>query len=190
MNEHEQNLSEEQLVLVTSRNLPSAARLDAHEAALHESFLALGAAVEAEAGRVDEAELVSRLRDKLLSPADRPQRIVRGRVGWMVIAASLAASLLMAMLWNLRARNVSGDVTVAMRPAPETDLHSKQLARTDGQVAGWDDPLDDEIARAAATIEQLASHSPMVSGSISDRSLSDVSERLENLSLELSGESL
>jgi hypothetical protein len=175
--------SDEQLRLATSRSLASGVTLDVEAAAARESLMALGAAVESASGPFDEAAFVARLKRSCLEPATvvSTQSIRRDR--WMLAVVSvLAASALIAIV---RIAIVSQPANIAVVTAPSKSAPLVNQLLNVEPTARWNDSLDDEIALAAARIEQFASRQRGFDGS-----LLDMNERLDALSQELSGESL
>jgi hypothetical protein len=169
------NLTDEQVKLATTRSLPADAALDAETVAVHESFMALGSALESSGGQFDEAALIARLEESWLREQKRVRRPSQRDWWTIVVSGALAAAVLVVIGWigwGLRHR----DALVAVPPSAN---HSLPL--TDA----WNDPLDDEIAFAAATIGQLTGRNRGF-----DDSLLEMNERLEAMSQELLGESL
>ena len=186
----ELKLTDEQLQLATSRSLPTGAVLNTETAAARESFVALGAVVEAAASEFDEAALIARLSKSCVEPADKGHAAVdrapKQRDWWpLIMSGALAIAALIAVF---RIASVSTDGMPQMAASQELGppTHSQPHLATTGRVfAAWSDPLDDEIALAAATIGQLGGRSRGLDGS-----LLDMNERLDALSQELLGESL
>jgi hypothetical protein len=180
-------LNEIQLRQATARDSTADSGEEAEAAALHKSFLSFGAAVEASAADFDEAALISRLEQSCLPGAACEKKTVTHvapRPGWWLVIAcgALAATLLFAV-----ARIVlfppDNTATIASTSKSDSDDAANE-ARVLGLASGWHDPLDDELALAAATIQQLATPRSF------DGSLWQVGERLDALSEELSRESL
>jgi hypothetical protein len=174
------NLTDEQLRLATSRTLPPGAELDAKTQAARDSFVAIGAAVDAAAGELDEAGLLARLSKTCLGPIDGGQvalKRVPARGDWwpMVLGGAMALAALIAIA---RIATVSPDNATTIAANHASDPPAQPLYY-------WSDPLDDEIALAAATIGQLGGRTRDLDGS-----LNDMNERLDALAQELSGEAL
>jgi hypothetical protein len=171
---------------------PAAAPLEAETAALRESFLQFGRAVESAAGDFDEAALVAKLTRSLAEenqPLPAPR--MKDQTAWWpaVLTLALAASALVAIVriaaeWpqNTVATNTVAPNTVAptqpgqAQPPPEIQLVTS---------ATWSDPLDEEIASAQAAVERLAGRTSDLDGS-----LENFGSRLEALSAELESGSL
>jgi hypothetical protein len=183
------NLSDDQLQLATKRSLPGGAALDDETQAARETFLALGIAVEASGGDFDEAKLIARLQRSCLNETLSGEKaVVRRPAGldwWpMLLAGVLAAGVLVAIVRiAIVSLSPSGPEVVS---APKTPQRTKsELPEVMLTAVGWSDPLDDEIALAAATLDQLGGRNRGFDGS-----LLQMNERLEALSHELSVESL
>jgi hypothetical protein len=181
-------LTDEQLRLATTRSLPAGAALDAETAASRDDFLAVGSALESAAGQFEEAALVGRLQKSCLelqrASGSRSKPRLAGHDWWAIACgAALAASALFAIA-RIAFESRQRDAIVA------TAIPGG-LGPTRGGVphmmpaSAWNDPLDDEIALAAATIDQFASRNRGF-----DDSLFEMNERLEAMSQELLGESL
>jgi hypothetical protein len=185
----ELHLTDEQLRLATTRSLPPDAALDADAAAARETFIALGAGLEDAGGRFSESELVTRLQHSCLAGQVTANAVVRRKpthFDWwaFVVSGALAAAAIFAIariVFDAR----QTDHAVAAAAVPGGDLAADDELRPGALTAGWSDPLDDEIAFAAATIDGLGARRPGFDGS-----LIDMNERLEALSYELLGESL
>ena len=198
----EQRLNAEQLWLATSRRLPADTALDAETAAWREGFIALGSALET---AVDETDLLDRLRVSVRAASDRAaeftdehgclrmrQELVvpssaKSAAPWaLLFSAALAAATLIAIVrigteWQ---RGNNAAVAVVQTPG------NAAVAQNDVQQpvplpVGWNDPLDDELALAAATMGQFSAGRRGV-----DESLLDMNQELFLLSQELLGESL
>jgi hypothetical protein len=181
----ELNISDDQLRLATTRSLPADCSLDAQTAAARETFLAFGCTVESAASAFDEASLIRRL-TAVCSAESQPSTISkRPKRTWSPLIASgaIAAGMLLAIaqiaMERRSAEPIGGAGHVAKHSPPEG---SPQIAAGSPR---WDDPLDDEIALAAVTIEQFSGANHRF-----DSSLLDMNDRLEALSRELSGETL
>jgi len=186
----ELKLTDEQLQLATSRSLPPCAVLNAETAAARESFVALGTAVEAFASELDEAALVARLSKSCMEPADRGRialnRVSNQRDWWPIILSSALALAALIAIARIATVSPDGVTDIAANQIADPPAQPQPHLANAGRVfAGWSDPLDDEIALAAATIGQLGGRSRGLDGS-----LNDMNERLDALSQELLGESL
>jgi hypothetical protein len=181
-------LNEIELRQATARAGPADAIAAADVAAGREAFLSLGAAVEIAAADFDEAALVSRLKQSCVSSA--PLEKAGGahgspRRGWWlaIVGGALAAAMLFAVA-RLVVLPSADTVTIGLNPNSDPTDDRASNAPAANVVSVWHDPLDDELALAAATIEQLAARRSF------DGSLWQMNQRLEALSQELSGESL
>jgi hypothetical protein len=181
------NLTDEQLQLATARSLPSKTTLDSETLAARETFLALGAAANAAAGDFDEAKLIARLHQSCLNDVTSSEKAIVHRPAmlqrWpLLLGGVLAASILVALTWFAVTSQSNSSGQIASNPS--TPLRtSKQLPML--KAVAWTDPLDDEIALAEATLDQLSARNRGFDGS-----LLQINERLEALSQELSVESL
>ena len=187
-------LTDEQLELATSRQLPVGRALDGDLAAVHTNFLALGQSLEQAGGSLDKQAILvglqSRLDNDLTSaPSAIPATLVRMKsfktVGWPSIALTLAAALLVALFVVPRA-----DENNRRTQQPVADLESAittdEVDESEPQTfVTWHEELDDEIALAAATLSQWSTSTRGV-----DASLSNMNDELSALSEELLGESL
>jgi hypothetical protein len=162
--------------MATSRSQTPGVPLDAETAAARDSFLALGAALESATSEFDEAEFVSRLSREQTCSRNRPTNDV-----WpYLIAGVLAASALFAIVRiAFMSQEARPQIAVITKPDREAKVQRPSPTLT------WNDPLDDEIALAAATIEQFGSHTRGFDGSIIQMNV-----QLEALSQELLRESL
>jgi hypothetical protein len=177
-------LTDEQLILATSRSLPTDDAMDGQTAAARDHFLALGTAVEASASRFDHAALLVRLNAKRV--ARQPDLTVPAQHSsvprWLqfLAAAALAASFFVAIARLSQQTDPSRKILMTdQRPSgnQQTIVPSASLA--------WTDPIDADIALAAAAIEQFSASARGFDGS-----LLDMNDRLDALSQELSGETL
>jgi hypothetical protein len=178
--------TDEQLRLATTRSLTTHEPLEAETTSARDAFLALGSAVEAAAANFDEAALVQRLSENCLPESPAVQAPAMHRNWWPVIASgAIAAGMLLAIAEIARERQVH---TVPVAGAGQTVTTTPKTVRTP-QVAAvsqlWNDPLDDEIALAAVTIQRF---SPAMRGV--DGSLLEMNDQIESLSRELFGETL
>lgn len=186
-------LTDEQLRLATSRTLPAGAQLDAQTSAARGTFLSLGSALESAASNFDEAALISKLSNShVVCGSPDPayaQTCSRSRAtsqAWpLLLCGALAASALFAIVRIVTMLPQTGpQIVIAPQPGRATAV--EQLAPAPSRsTAGWNDPLDDEIALAAATIEQYGSRRRGFDGSIMEMNV-----QLEALSQELLLESL
>jgi hypothetical protein len=172
--------TDEQLRLATSRSLPADCPLDAETAAARDSFLALGSAVESGARKFDEAALINRLTSTCVSLPQPPAR------DWwwpLIISGALAAGMLLAVARiAIERQRPNPQIAIA---APGKAASAPAIAVITPAAVTWNDPLDDEIAHAATTIERFWGPTRGV-----DSSLLDMNDRLEALSQELQGETL
>jgi len=183
------NLTEEQLRIATSRTLVERDKRGADTLTAHESFIALGSALEAAAGQFDEAALVARLKDSCLDPSEAPELRVRPPAAaanwWMlVLSGALAAAALVGIV-RMVIESRRPEIAAVQPPTQRTFEQAQEDAAIAALADGWNDPLDDEIALAAETIGQFATRHRGF-----DDSLVEMNQRLEALSLELGGESL
>jgi len=179
--------TDDQLRLATTRSLTTHEPLEAETASAREAFLALGLAVEAAAANFDEAALVQRLTATCLPERPIVEAPEKHHNWWPLIASgAIAAGMLLAIAEIAREHQVH---TVPVAGAGQTVTTTPKTIRKTPQVAAseeaWKDPLDDEIALAAVTIQHF---SPTTRGF--DGSLLEMNEQLESLSRELSGETL
>src|SRR4029079_8433024 len=180
MNE-ELNLTDEQLRQATSRSLPADGALDSDTAAARESFLALGSAIESAAHDFDQTALLTRLPDQCVS---LPEQFARN--GWwpLIVSGALAAGMLLAIARIAVERQRSPDrATITQSPTKALPKQKSPIMAPVSLV--WSDPLDDEIALAAATIDQFSNTARGFDGS-----LLDMNDQLQALSRELLGETL
>jgi hypothetical protein len=189
------SISDEQLQLATSRRRPPSSALDGELAAVQATFLALGESLERAGGDIDEQAVLAGVQRRLNvegahAPACMPVAAVKTQgltpVGWIAIALSVAAAVLIAL-------------SILPRGGESIEVVQHPVVKTAAQIAGepldererlptpfaWDDPLDDEIALAAATLDQWSTSSRGV-----DASLTNMSNELSALSEELLSESL
>lgn len=196
------SLTDEQLQLATSRHLPKGDPLVGDLAAVHTTFLALGRALENAGGAIDEAALLAGIQRRLAAePIDpltiapvvpiKTQRLTP--VGWLATALTTAAAVLIAV------SNFSGvdepveiaQETVKVVPQPifktETSVADYPLDEPEPSPApfNWGEELDEEIALAAATLNQWSTNTRGV-----DASLTNMGNDLSTLSEELLSESL
>jgi len=178
--------TDEQLRLATTRSLTTQEPLEAETASAREAFLALGSSVEAAAANFDEAALVQRLTETCLPQAPVVQAPAMHRNWWPLIASgAIAAGMLLAIAQIASERQqhnvpIAGGSQTAIA-TPKTTKSSEVAAVSEL----WNDPLDDEIALAAVTIQQF---SPATRGF--DGSLLEMNDQIESLSRELFGETL
>jgi hypothetical protein len=182
-------LTDDQLRLATSRSLPPDAALDAQTAAARDSFIALGASLESAAGQLDEAALVAQLTTSSLASQGTEVAVVSRKPAqrdwWAILLSSaLAAAALVAMA-RIASESRQRDQLIAGASVADETLPAQNDVPIIALTAGWTDPLDDEIALAAATIDQLVSRRADFDGS-----LREMNQQLEALSHELLGESL
>jgi hypothetical protein len=180
MNE-EPELTEDQLRRVTSRAPIVDTALDAKTAAMRETFLSLGSAIEAAAADFDEEALIANLRGTMATDSTAVvQSAARNdsRQSWwlVLLAGALAASVLIAIG---RIGVVEREPMVALTVPPANGAAEFAVAST------WHDPLDEQIASAQTEVQQLA-----VGNRGLDGSLSEMNDKLEAMSQELLGESL
>jgi hypothetical protein len=182
----ELKITHEQLRLATSRTLPSNASLDSETTAVRDGFLSLGAAVESAAGNFDEAALLARLQKSCVATVVPPQRQEWPRE-WMtlILTGALAAAGLIVMARIATESQPTGpQVAQAENSAPMRTVSPPETMSNRSMFA-WNDPLDDEIALASATIEQFTGRSRGF-----DDSLLDMNDQLRALSQELTNETL
>jgi hypothetical protein len=184
----DQEQNEEQLRLATVRSLPSGAALDSETAAMRDDFLALGSALDAAAGTLNESALIAQLQESCKAP-DHAAVLTppQSNTTWQaVFSIALAAAALVAIVRiaaPLAVEVPTGKAVVARQETPQPSA----IVRAPGDVeiaapsrSSWFDPLDDEIALAQAEFQWLSTDSRGVDGS-----LSSMNERLEALSQEL-----
>ncbi|HEY2413752.1 MAG TPA: hypothetical protein VGI40_15990 [Pirellulaceae bacterium] len=183
----ELQLSDEQVRLATSRAVPGEASFDGETAAARDGFLSLGAAVEAAAGNFDEAALLARLQKSCVTA---PVVVLRRRESardWMsvVLAGALAAAGMIAIVRIATDPGTTGSQVAQLeKRVPPAGVEPVEAFPSRSMFA-WNDPLDDEIALASATIEQFTSR-----GRGFDGSLLDMNDQLKALSQELTNETL
>lgn len=186
----ETELTAEQLLQATAKRLPPASALDTETAALRESFLQLGRAVEATEAGFDEAALIAKLTRACLADEIQPVAIPAGkqRRDWisLVLGAALAASALVAIVrtafvWS------GGEVAVTplQPPDPRGDLAAQVPRGIEEVLPGWSDPLDEEIASAQSAVEGLADRATDLDGALDSAGwrLKSIFEELESGSL-------
>jgi hypothetical protein len=115
-----------------------------------------------------------------------PQRAIFAGDWSVLVSAALAAAALIAIVrigteWQ---RVERGAMAVVKAPL-DTAVATSDVPEAAPLGIGWDDPLDDEIAMAAATIGQFSADKRGV-----DESLFDMNQELYLLGQELLGESL
>jgi len=178
---YEYKLNDDQLRLATSCILPPGAALDTETAAARDQFLTLGTALESAASDFDEAAVISHI-----SREQTCSRTPATNHTWpLLLSIALAASAIFAIVRIITTIPESNpQIAVVTEPIRETTIQH-QTPAVGRSTAAWNDPLDDEIALAAATIEQIRSRSPSF-----DNSLFDMNIQLEALSQELLRESL
>ncbi len=174
-------ITDDQLRLATSRSLPADTAIDPDTAAARDTFLALGSAVESAARHFDETALLSQLtisREQICSQS------VISRYAWpLIVSGALAAGMLLAIVRIAMEHRQASEPVAVVRP-PDTGAPMTIPVIAPASVA-WNDPLDDEITLAAATIDQF-SHTNRTF----DNSLLDMNDQLQALSRELQGETL
>jgi len=177
----EPKLTDEQLRLATSRNLPPDSALDDDTSSARDSFLALGSAVESSARNFDEAALVNRLTSTCIAAPAQPAH------DWLwplIVTGALAAGMLLAVARIATERKHKDEhVPVANLPTRQTPAETLPLVSI--TTVAWNDPLDDEIALAAATIHEFSGTNRTFDGT-----LLDMNDQLQALSRELLGETL
>ena len=178
---YEYKLNDDQLRLATSRHLPPGTSLDTETAAARDHFLTLGAALESASSDLDESAIISHI-----SREQTCSRTPATNNAWpLLLCCALAASAVFAIVRIVTMTPESGpQIAVVTEPNRETTIQH-QTPAVGRSIAAWNDPLDDEIALAAATLEQYRSRSPSF-----DNSLFDMNIQLEALSQELLRESL
>lgn len=183
----ELKLTDDQIRLATSRNLPGDAPLDNETAAVRDGFLSLGSAVEAAAGNFDEGALLTRLQKScVVAPVVVPRRRELPR-DWLSLslAGALAAAGLVAIV-RIAGESRSTDLHIArIESSAQRSAASIVEAVPSRSMFVWNDPLDDELALASAAIEQFSSRSRGF-----DDSLLDMNDQLRALSQELTNETL
>jgi hypothetical protein len=178
--------NDEQLRLATARSLMSHESLDADTSSARDAFLALGSAVEAAAANFDEAALVRRLTESCLPDSPVIPAPEKHRNWWPLIASgAIAAGMLLAIGEIARERQMRHMPIAGTEQATTVTPNKTKTLQVAAISEMWTDPLDDEIALAAVTIQQF---SPATRGF--DGSLLDMNDQLESLSRELSGETL
>jgi len=179
-------LTDDQLRLATSRALSASPQLDSEATAARDSFLSLGATVESAANNFDKSALLARLTKSCLESPSITLKPAQPNYDWLapLLSTALAAAALLAIVRIATDSNSTTGPRVATVvpsdtvPTP-TDSHSPQ------RTLAWNDPLDDEIALASATIQQYSTRNRTF-----DNSLLDMNDRLEALSQELSTDTL
>lgn len=181
----ERQLTDDQLWVATSRSLPPSAQLDSEMAAARESFLLLGQAIESANDKFDEAALLARLnKSRLESPlCVKPSQPKRD---WLspLLTAALAAAALVAIVRIANEPNSTGQ-QVARMEGKSAPVEAEPVVGSEQVALAWNDPLDDEIALASATLQQYSTRDRGFDGS-----LLDMNDRLEALSQELLNETL
>jgi hypothetical protein len=181
----ELKITDDQLRLATSRSLAADVELEGDSRAAREAFLSLGTTVESAAGSFDEAAFLARLKKSCLdSPVIKPKTAEQVR-DWftLLLTGTLAAAAFVAIVRIAAQSSESGphlainDTPAPVVVVPSIDMPSMRFA--------WNDPLDDEIALAAATLEQFGGRRQGF-----DNSLLNMNDQLQSLSQELLGESL
>jgi hypothetical protein len=181
----ESKITDEQLRLATSRALPVDAELDCDAAATREAFLSLGTSVEAVARSFDEGAFLARLKKSCLdSPGIKP-KTVEPAGDWftLLLTGALAAAALIAIMRiATNSSTIGPQLTTNGRAVPAVTVPSLDAP---AMRFAWNDPLDDEIALAAATLEEFSGRRRGF-----DDSLLNMNDQLQSLSQELGGESL
>jgi hypothetical protein len=156
--------------------LPPGAPLDTQTAATRDHFLSLGAALESAANDLDESAIIAHL-----SREQTCSRTPATNYSWpILLSIALAASALVAIVRIVTMLPESNpQIAIVTEPNRETTVQKQTPS------LAWNDPLDDEIALAAAKIEQYRTR-----GYSFDGSLRDMNERIDALSQELSAETL
>jgi len=180
------NLTDDQLHLATSRLLPSSAQTDSDTAAAREVFLTLGASVESAASNFDQAAFLIRLERScrgatVTGPKAEPVR------DWLtlILSGALAAAALIAIVRiAVDSRTANQQVAASNYAESPTAIRPIGMSPTQSIIA-WNDSLDDELALAAATLEQFGGRRRGF-----DDSVLNMNEQLQSLSQELLGESL
>jgi hypothetical protein len=176
-----------QLEQATSR---TPAPLDGETAALHEGWLALGRAIDAENAGFREDTLLARLAEpRIDAPSSplviRPASSVAGY--WMpLVAAALALAMLFAVVRTLSFG--SREEVAVTNPDREThppEVAVPEIAAEPAAIAAWSDPLDDEIDTA---LTQLRSASSRTGGV--DASLTSLQNQMQQFSADLAADSL
>jgi hypothetical protein len=187
----ELNINDEQVRLATMHLLPDDAPIDAETAALRESFLALGDALDVAAGEFDKAALVAKLRcasktNDFAGPVARAATADNFQHWQWLLGGALALSALLVVAsllsnWRSQPATVQAPVRIPVDrgPAIASDTHAATAHYA------WDDILDEEIALTQAQIFLLERRSQGLDGS-----LSHMSQQLESFSQELLGEPL
>src|SRR5262245_34991208 len=177
----ELKLTDEQLRLATSQSLPADGALDADASAARDSFLALGSAAESAARNFDEAALIKRLTTTCVAAPAQPAR------DWLwplIVTGALAAGMLLAIARiAIERQHINTHAPVANLPTK--DAPTELIPLVPITTVAWNDPLDDEIALAAATIHEFSGTNRTFDGS-----LLDMNDQLQALSRELLGETL
>jgi hypothetical protein len=179
-------LTDDQLRLATTRSLPSDALLDSDTAAARETFLSLGSAAESAATNFDQSALLARLTNTCLECPTVTLKPDASQHDWLplVLSGALALAALLAIV-RIASDSVSTEQQVAVVTSNPAIVESVPAISPPHLTLSWNDPLDDEIALASATLQQYSTRNHTFDGS-----LLDINDRLEALSKELSTDTL
>jgi hypothetical protein len=179
-------LTDDQLRLATTRSLPSDALLDSDTAAARETFLSLGSAAESAATNFDQSALLARLTNTCLESPPVTLKSSEPKRDWLplILSSSLALAALIAIVRIAADSNSTEQEVASVTWSPPAGGAGHVLA-PEQLTLSWNDPLDDEIALASATLQQYSTRNHTFDGS-----LLDINDRLEALSKELSTDTL
>jgi hypothetical protein len=183
----ERLLTDEELRQVTALRLSGDAARSEDLAALNDAFCSLGDSLARTPPPLDQQALLQRLtafaaaEDHHVSLRPAATEFARWRPGWLVVAGALAAAALVA-IFRVPTRPASPPGV----PRPDEVVNQQDSSVNQAELAPyWHDPIDEEIAIAAATMSHLSGGHRGV-----DASLVDMNESLWALSQELSTDAL
>jgi hypothetical protein len=184
---NQRNMTDDELRLITSRRLPQDAALSDELAAIQDAFRSLGESLACATPPLDEQALLGRLTE--LAAPDVPQIAARmqarprhsWRPAWLVVAGALAAAALVAIVRVPQAPLAPPVAATSSHHAPRDEAPIKSSPPS----YNWHDPIDEEIAIAAATMTRLSGKPRGL-----DASLVDMNESLSALAQELYTENL
>jgi len=170
-----------QLEQATSRSLPPDSALEDDAAELRSGWLELGRALDGENASFREEDLLARLLTGVTREHEPPtpaRPVQPGRLWPALLASALALTMLVAVartLWVGDPNQTAANPRVSEQPGETTAT----------AAADWEDPLDNELDRAAERVRSLVAQGTGV-----DASLSNLADHLESMSDDLFNSSL